>query len=80
MSTLLDERNLNLVVSPTGLRHIGGWFGNTLCGKWIDMRNTWRSHDLISVRHAGRMSKDPMVNYFCKRCASHYKDVDTNAD
>lgn len=77
-NSLLDDRCMTLWRSPTGLSHVEGWFGNTLCGRWVD-RNEWEYKGLTSIRYLGRISHKPAENYFCKRCASNYRDVKTDA-
>ena len=73
MSTFLDERSMTLLISPSGLRHVQGWWNQTVCGKSYD--NQWRWHDRASLRWLGKMAQSDHRGYFCKRCASHYKDI-----
>lgn len=80
MTTLLDEQCLTLVSSPTGLRHVQGWYGETLCGKWINFGyKAWSYSDLTSVRWLGKIAKGSYHGRFCKTCLRHYKDVNINA-
>ena len=79
MSTLLDERCLRVVASPSGKRHVEGWYGETLCGKWINYGyKQWGYSDLTSVRWLGKIAQSVGYgsNTYCKRCVSNYKDVD----
>ena len=80
MSTLLDERVMRLVSSPTGKRHVQGWYGETLCGKWINFGyKAWSYSDLTSVRWLGRIAQQGSQRWYCKTCLNNYKDVDINA-
>lgn len=74
MSTLLDERSMTIYRSPSGKRHVGGWYGMVLCGAFVDSHNGWSYQDLTSVRWLARMAQRPSDNY-CKRCLANYKDV-----
>lgn len=76
MNSLLDERCMTVWRSPSGLRHVEGWYGESLCGKWID-RSTWTYIDLTSIRYLGRISQGN-GHGFCKRCMNNYKDVKVN--
>lgn len=70
--SLLDERCMSVWRSPSGLKHVEGWFNQTICGKYIYQ---WDFDSLTSLRHIGRMSRRPDANRMCKRCANEYKDV-----
>ena len=75
-NTFLDERALTLVRSPSGLAHIEGWFGETLCRKWINYGyNAWSYMYLTSVRECGRIAQKNVHGYWCKSCFREYKDV-----
>jgi hypothetical protein len=76
MSTFMDERCITIWTAPSGKRHVEGWFGEALCGKWID-KSAWRYFDLTSLRYLGRIGRNP--SGYCKVCASNYKDVDIDA-
>ena len=72
-NSLLDERCMTLWLSPTGLSHIGSWFGEVQCGK---VRGEgWKYDGLTSLRIIGRMSRHPQANRLCKQCAKGYEDV-----
>jgi hypothetical protein len=79
--SLLDEKCLTIWVSPSGKRHVGGWFGMVLCGAFVDSHNGWHYGDLTSVRWLGKIAQG--IGYgsstYCKRCVSSYKDVNVNA-
>lgn len=72
MTAFIDQSDITLWSSPSGLRHVQSWFGKTICGKsyW-----GWSWAGLTSLRSLGRMSRSPKANMMCKRCANEYKDV-----
>lgn len=74
-STFLDERCMTIWTSPSGKRHVGGWFGMVLCGAFVDSHNGWRWDHLTSVRWLGRMAQGNNNSSWCKRCINNYKDV-----
>ena len=80
MNTLLDERCMRLVSSPTGKRHVQGWYGETLCGKFINFGyQQWGFSDLTSVRFLGKIAQGKAASrWYCKTCLNNYKDVDIN--
>lgn len=81
MSTLLDDRVMTLVRSPSGLAHVEGWYGETLCGKWINYGYMkWSYLYLTSVRECGKIAQKNMYGYWCKSCFRQYKDVNIDAD
>jgi len=73
--SLLDERALTVFTSPSGMLHIGAWFGQTACGAYVDSHKGWSYQQLTSLRYVGRMSRRASANRMCKRCANEYKDV-----
>lgn len=75
MSTFLDEKTMRMVFSPTRLCHVQGWFGETVCGRWIDYTKDWQMGSLTSLAWLGRIAQRPKANKFCAQCAIHYKDV-----
>ena len=72
-NSLLDENWLVLIVSPSGLKHVRGWYGQAQCGSFEG--ENWDYHGLTNLRTLGRMSRRPDANRMCKRCANQYKDV-----
>lgn len=72
---LLDERCMSVWRSPSGLKHVESWFNLTVCGKYI---HQWEFDSLTSLRHIGRMSRNPKADRMCKNCASEYKDVNVD--
>lgn len=76
MTAFIDEKDITLFSSPSGLRHVGAWFGKTVCGVFVDSHNGWEYGGLTSLRSLGRMSRSPKANMMCKRCANEYKDVE----
>lgn len=81
MSTLLDDRCIRVVSSPTGKRHVQGWYGETLCGKWINFGYMkWGYSDLTTVRWLGKIAQGNPYGerHYCKTCLSNYKDVNIN--
>lgn len=76
-NAFLDDRDITIVRSPTGLVHVGAWFGETVCGKFIYDSWTWMG--LTSLRYIGRMRKRPQANRMCKSCANEYKDMNVDA-
>jgi hypothetical protein len=77
VSTFLDAKEISLYRSPSGLLHVGAWFGETICSAWHGNPG-WRHQGLTSLRQLGRMSRRPNSNNMCKRCANEYKDVNVN--
>jgi hypothetical protein len=75
MSAFMDDRCMTIRTSPSGKKHIEGWFNQTLCGKHLG--EGWRFYDLCSLRYLGKIGRNPQG--YCKVCASNYKDVDINA-
>lgn len=77
-NSLLDERCLAVWESPSGKRHVEGWFSQTLCGKYI---YNWTWIELTSVRWLGKIAQGVGYRHtdYCKRCVSSYKDVNVNA-
>ena len=75
MSTLLDERCMTIWTSPSGKRHVGGWFGMVLCGAFVDSHNGWLGYDQCSVRYLAKVAQGRPSSLWCKRCISNYKDV-----
>lgn len=73
MTAFIDEATLRMWRSPSGLRHVGAWFGQTICSAYPD--RGWTMEGLTCLRSVGRMSRNANVNRMCKRCAAHYKDV-----
>lgn len=73
--SFLDDTCMSEYRSPSGLIHIGSWFGMAVCGVFIDTHNGWSYNGLTSLRRAGRMSRNAQANRLCKRCANTYKDV-----
>lgn len=80
MSTFLDERCLTIWTSPSGKRHVGGWFGMVLCGAFVDSGNGWHYGDLTSVGYLARIAQGKPSNLWCKRCIGNYKDVILDGD
>ena len=78
MSTLLDEKALQFVLSPTSKLHVKSWFGQTACGKQYEGNWEWRLGGLTSLREVGRMARWPKMNNLCGRCAKTYRDVNIN--
>jgi hypothetical protein len=76
-NTLLDERHLTVWTSPSGKRHVEGWFGETLCGSWIDRSGDWHYGELTSLRYLAKIAQNPSTTW-CKRCINNYKDVRTS--
>jgi hypothetical protein len=80
MSTFMDERTMTLVSSPSGLRHVQGWYGETLCGIWINFGyKQWGYSDLTSIRWLGKIANGGNRSGYCKRCLKKYEGMDTNA-
>ena len=75
MSTLLDERCLSIWTSPSGKRHVGGWFGMVLCGAFVDSHNGWKYTEEASVRYLASVAQYGYHGHWCKRCIGNYKDV-----
>jgi hypothetical protein len=76
--SFIDECTMTLVSSPSGLRHVQGWYGETLCGKWINYGyKKWGYLNLTSVRALGKMAQGKVYgrSLYCKRCLANYKDV-----
>lgn len=71
--SFLDDTCMSEYTSPSGLIHIGSWFGMAVCGVYIT--DAWTYRGLTSLRRAGRMSRNAQANRLCKRCANTYKDV-----
>jgi hypothetical protein len=78
-NSLLDDRDLATWISPSGLLHVGAWYGQVACGAFVDSHNGWRYNGLTSLRWIGKISRRPTPNSMCKRCASQYKDVNVDA-
>jgi hypothetical protein len=78
VTAFVDEKALRMVFSPYHLAHVQGWFGETMCGRWIDYTKGWTFGNLTSLAWLGRISQRPKANKFCAQCAIHYKDI--NAD
>lgn len=76
-STFLDERCMTTWSSPSGKRHVGGWFGMVLCGAFVDSHNGWRNEGLTSLRFLGRIAANNHGTW-CKRCINNYKDVNVD--
>ena len=74
-NTLLDDRCMTIWTSPSGKRHVGGWFGMVLCGSFVDSHNGWSWKELTSVRYLGRIAQGKPSSNWCKRCINNYKDV-----
>lgn len=76
-SDLLDERCLTIWTSPSGKRHVEGWFNQALCGAYI---GRWAWQELTSVRWLGKLAQGTGHghNTYCKRCLANYKDVNVN--
>ena len=81
-STFLDERCMTIWTSPSGKRHVGGWFGMVLCGAFVDSSNGWHYGDLTSVRYLAKIAQGwitsptgKISSTWCKRCINNYKDV-----
>jgi len=74
MSTFLDSNEITLLESPSGLRHVKAWYGQTVCGKYCEDRS-WSYKGLTNLRWLGRIAQRPQANRFCKTCAAVYKDV-----
>lgn len=81
MSTLLDSSDLVVVESPSGKYHVEGWYGETICGTWINYGyNGWSYKWKASVRYLGKTAQMSRSGMWCKRCINQYKDVNINAD
>jgi hypothetical protein len=78
-NSLLDDREITMWRSPSGLRHVGSWYGQVACGAFVDSHNGWKYDGLTSLRWVGKISRLPNVNHMCRRCASQYKDVNVDA-
>lgn len=76
-STFLDERCMTIWTSPSGKRHVGGWFGMVLCGAFVDSHNGWSYYNECSVRWLAKLAQGVGHghNTYCKRCIGNYKDV-----
>lgn len=74
MSTFIDEKALRMVFSPSYLSHVEGWFGYTVCGRWINHSKGWRTGALTSFAWLGKISQRPKANYFCTQCAASFRD------
>ncbi len=77
-STFLDEMCMTTWISPAGKRHVGAWYGQVVCGAFVDSHNGWRISSLTSLRYLGRIAQGPQSGVWCKRCVNHYKDVNVN--
>ena len=75
MTAFVDEKALRMVFSPYHLAHVQGWFGETMCGRWIDYTKGWKMGNLTSLAWLGKIAQRPKANRFCQQCAIHYKDV-----
>lgn len=75
MSTLLTERCMTIYESPSGKRHVGGWFGMVLCGAFVDSHNGWSYKYLTSVGYLAKVAQGYVGPQWCKRCLANYKDV-----
>jgi hypothetical protein len=81
VSTLLDESCLTVVESPSGKYHIEGWFGNALCGSYVNYGyKAWSYKWRVSIRYLAKTVQGPHSTLWCNRCLNNYKDVDVNAD
>jgi hypothetical protein len=81
VSTLLDESCLTIYESPSGKQHVEGWFGETICGTYINFGyKQWSYKWKVSLRYLGKVAQNPSHESWCKRCLNTYKDVDVNAD
>lgn len=78
MTAFVDEKAIRLVFSPSHLLHVQGWFGETICGKWINYPKGWKVGTLTSLTYLGSIAQRPRANKFCATCAAEYKDI--NAD
>lgn len=78
--SFLDERCMTIWTSPSGKRHVEGWFSETLCGRFLDRSNGWHYADLTSVRWLGKLAQGIGYGHstYCKRCLANYKDVNVN--
>jgi hypothetical protein len=78
-SALMDDNDIQLVISSSGIKHVKAWFELTVCGKYCGDNYKWSYGGLTSLRWIGRVSQRPRANNFCLRCAANYKDVNVNA-
>lgn len=74
-NSLLDANEIQLVIASSGTRHVRGWYGMTVCGKYCEDNYKWSYGGLTNLRWIARVSQRPQINRFCKSCASQYKDV-----
>ena len=79
MSTLLDSSDLTVVESPTGKYHIEGWYGETICGTFINYGyKAWGYKWKASVRYLAKVAQGTNSGIWCKRCLANYKDVNVD--
>lgn len=78
LDSFMDGKEITLVESPSGTRHVEDEWSRTLCGTYIDKYSGWHLEYLTSLRTIGRLSKNPRTNKFCSRCASKYKYINNN--
>ena len=73
----LDDLDYRLVESPTYKLHVEAWFGETMCGKYINYGyKQWGYHNLTSLRWLATNAQSPNpYSRMCKACLKHYKDV-----
>jgi hypothetical protein len=78
VSTLLDEKTMQLVYSKSNTLHVKAWFSKTACGKDCWDHHNWESGGFTSLRWIAKIAQVPQANRFCKSCARIYKDVNVN--
>ena len=71
----VDENQIQLTISRSGLTHVKGWYEQTVCGKFCGDKYVWSYGGLTSLRRLGRMSRNASANRICKQCSNEYKDV-----
>jgi hypothetical protein len=78
-NSFLDSMELVVYESPSGKYHVQGWFGNTVCGTYINFGyKGWSWKFKASLRYLGKVALNPSHDTWCKRCINQYKDVNVD--
>ena len=78
MSTLLDDKTMQLIYSSSNTLHVKSWFNKTACGKDCWDHYKWQFGGLTNLRWVAKLAQSTKPTNFCKRCARIYKDVNVD--
>jgi hypothetical protein len=77
-NSFLDDLDFVVYESPSGKYHVEGWFGDTVCGTYINFGyKQWGYKWKVSLRYLGKIANQPSQTW-CKRCMNNYRGMNVD--